>query len=73
MAGKAKGVDGAKGHVVDALNACKEFSRRLPDPGKGSVLEPPQAVRSLIGGAVLGAGWSDNIEMLRAACLVIRP
>ena len=70
---KAKGVDGAKGHVVDAVNACKEFSRRLPDPGKGSVLEPPQAVRSLIGGAVLWAGWSDNIEMLRAACLVIRP
>ena len=53
---KQKGVDKAKAHVVDALNACKEFLRRLPDPTRGSVLEPPHEVRSPIGGAVLWAG-----------------
>ena len=60
-------------HVADALTACKAFAARLPGPAAGSPSEPPRAVRSLIGAAVLWSGWSQDLDLLRARCLVVRP
>ena len=71
---KATGTDADKGgHVADALTACREFASRLPDPGTGSPCEPGHAVRSLIGAAVLWSGWSEDLGLLRARCLVVKP
>ena len=71
---KAKGGDADKDpHVADALTACKAFASRLPDPGTASPCEPPHAVRSLVGAVVLWSGWSEDLELLRARCLVVKP
>ena len=61
------------GHTADARIACEEFAARLPDPTSKSVDEPPHAARSLIGAAVLWAGWSEDLDLLRARCLVVKP
>ena len=55
----------------DALAACREFADRLPDPGEQCKPEP--RVLSLIGGAILWAGWSANLDLLRMPCVVVRP
>lgn len=60
-------------HIADALTACREFAERLPDPAADSVTEPPHEVRSLIGAALLWSGWSEDLSLLRARCLVVRP
>ena len=76
VTGKAKagGTDSDKGgHVADALTACKAFASRLPDPGTASPCEPPHAARSLIGAAVLWSGWSKDLALLRARCVVVKP
>ncbi|MCY3597620.1 MAG: hypothetical protein OXG71_09345 [Rhodospirillales bacterium] len=74
VTGAAKAVDmGKDGHMADALTACKAFVARLPDPRAGSVCEPAHAARSLVGAAVLWAGWSGNLDLLRARCLVVKP
>ena len=76
MTGEAKagGTDADKGgHVADALTACKAFASRLPDPGNARPCEPPHAVRSLIGAAVLWSDWSQDLDVHRAGCLVVKP
>lgn len=60
------------GHVADALTACCEFAARLPDPGQACASEPSHAARSLIGAAVLWSGWSADMDLLRARCLVVK-
>ncbi len=73
-AAKASGTGADKGgHVADALTACKEFAKRLPNPAAGSPCEPVHAVRSLIGAAVLWSGWSEDLDLLWARCLVVKP
>ena len=73
VTGEAKAKGGGKAaHVADAFTACNEFAARLPDPGKGCACEP-DAVRSLIGAAVLWSGWSVDVHLLRAGCLVVKP
>lgn len=75
VAGKAKpefrGTEGS--HIADALAACREFRGRLPQPAEGCTSEPSHAARSLIGAAVLWSGWSTDLGLLRAKCLVIKP
>lgn len=74
VTGEAKAQRTGKfGHVADALMACKEFAARLPDPDCGRGGGPPDAVRSLIGSALLWSGWSDDLDLLRTRCLVVRP
>ena len=74
VTGEAKaGGQGKASHVTDALTACNAFAGLLPDPTKGAVPEPTHEVRSLIGAAVLWAGWSDDLRLLRAKCLVVKP
>lgn len=74
VTGAAKSAEAGKdGHMADALTACKEFAARLPNPASGSACEPPQAARSLIGAAVLWSGWSEDLDLLRTRCLVVKP
>ena len=73
VTGAAKAGAEEGGHVADALTACREFAARLPDPGQGCASEPSHAARSLIGAAVLWSGWSADMDLLRARCLVVKP
>ena len=69
VTGKAKAVE--PDHGEDALIACREFRRRLQDPVEAR--EPERRVRSLIGGAILWAGLSDDLDLLHKSCFVVRP
>ena len=70
---KAKGEDADKDlHVADALTACKDFAKHLPNPAAGSPCEAPHAVRSLIGAAVPWSGWSQDLALLRVRCVVVK-
>ena len=71
---KAKVADAKVGtHAADALIACEEFATRLPNPAAESGYEPPHAVRSLIGAAMLWSGWAEDLGFLSARCLVVKP
>lgn len=71
---KAVHIDSGMGeHVADALIACKEFTARLPNPAAKSCSEPKQPVRSLIGAAMLWSGWSEDLTLLGAKSLVVKP
>ena len=61
------------GNAADALIACKEFAARQPNPAADSDGEPSHSVRSLIGAAVLWSGWSRDLALLGAKCLVVKP
>ncbi|MYD78785.1 MAG: hypothetical protein F4239_07860 [Gammaproteobacteria bacterium] len=69
VTGKAK--DSRSEHAKDALIACREFAGRLPDPTEKCNPEPQ--VRSLIGGAILWAGWSTDLNLLHMPSVVVRP
>ncbi len=72
--GKARGREAETDeHVADAMTACKEFAERLPSPGRGWDCEPSHAVQSLIGSAIFWSGWSEDLDLLRARCLVVKP
>ena len=69
VTGKAK--EAGSEDTKDALIACREFAARLPDAAEKCKSEP--RARSLIGGAILWAGWSTNLDLLRMSCVVVRP
>lgn len=62
----------ADSHTGDAKIAAQEFESALPDPQQRNAVEPHGGTRSLIGGALLWSGWSTNLRLLHAPCLVIR-
>ena len=68
---KASGSADAASHAADALIACQKFAACLPNPAEKC--EPEPRVRSLIGGAILWAGWSADLDLLHMPCMVIRP
>ena len=58
-------------HSDDAEAAVKHFLSALPDPmsvGLGATVE----VHSLLGAALLRAGWSRDLTLLEQPCLVLR-
>jgi len=59
-------------HEGDARVAVEAFKNALPDPTTKNALRRPPRARSLIGAALLWAGWSEEITLLRKPCLVIR-
>ena len=73
VTGKAKvsGSEDPESHAQDALIACQKFAACLPTPGEEC--EPEARVRSLIGGAILWAGWSTDLDLLHMPCMVVRP
>jgi hypothetical protein len=58
-------------HVDDARIAVERFAEALPDPRRSNAVTADRPL-SLIGAAALWAGPSDDLELLRAPCLVIR-
>ena len=59
-------------HESDAKAAVDAFYRALPDPTSHDALKPTSRTRSLIGAALLWAGWSDDLGLLSRPCVVIR-
>lgn len=67
-------VDADRGrHAADALVACEAFAARQCNPTAQGHPDPPHAVRSLIGAALLWSGLSKDLELLGASCLVVKP
>lgn len=60
-------------HELDAKMAVDAFIRALPDPTSRDALKPTPRTRSLIGAALLETGWSNDIDLLRTPCMVIKP
>ena len=60
-------------HEKDAAVAACAFIQALPAPTACNAITSPHRVRSLIGAALLWAGWSRDIQLLDTRCLVIRP
>ena len=60
-------------HELDAKVAVDAFIQALPDPTSRDALTPTPRTRSLIGAALLETGWSNDIELLRTPCMVIKP
>ena len=72
VTGKAKASRSAeKSNAEDALIACQKLAACLPTPAEEC--KPEQRVRSLIGGAILWAGWAQDLELLHKRCMVVRP
>lgn len=72
VTGKAKAPrsDETRSHANDALYACRELANHPPGPADKDA-EP--RVRSLIGGAILWAGWDTNLDLLHLPCIVVKP
>ena len=60
-------------HQEDAAAAVCAFIRVRHDVKAANAVTSPHKVRSLIGAALLWAGWSNDLQLLRTPCVVIRP
>jgi len=69
VTGAAKGKD----HAADARRAVAAFEAALPDPSNSSMVKPDGDVFSVIGAALLRTGWSNDLGLLRRACIVLAP
>jgi hypothetical protein len=58
-------------HVDDATVAVAAFRDALPDVTTANAVTAERPL-SLLGAALLWSGWSDDVELLRASCLVIK-
>lgn len=59
-------------HHGDAELAVLSFRESLPDPEKRNSIVCCGHVRSLVGGALLQAGWVSDLAWLAEPCVVIR-
>jgi hypothetical protein len=59
-------------HHGDAESAVWSFRESLPDPEKHNAVVCTGPVRSLIGAALLQAGWGLDLAWLAEPCVVIR-
>lgn len=71
VTGASKSTGEADSHAADALIACEAFASALPDPRAVNAIDEPQ-VHSLLGAALLRSGWSTDVGLLSAPCLVVR-
>ena len=60
-------------HEGDAAAAACAFIKATNEHCLTSAVTSPHKVRSLIGAALLWAGWSNDLQLLRTPCVVIRP
>lgn len=58
-------------HVDDATIAVATFREALPDPPTANAVSAERPF-SLLGAALLWSGWSDDLQLLHAPCLVIK-
>lgn len=68
VSGKAK--EGS--HTRDAKKAVCAFVYALPSPEESNAVHPSPQTCSLIGTALLWAGWSSELSLLRQPCIVIK-
>ena len=61
----------ANTHAGDAALAAQEFLRRWPDI-RSDIATEQTPVLSLVGAALLRAGYSEDLALLRQECLVVR-
>ena len=59
-------------HEADAMAAVRAFRCALDDPESRSAVTAKSRTRSLIGAALLWAGWSTDVHLLHEPCLVIK-
>lgn len=67
VSGKAKG----SGHAHDAEIAVQRFRESLPNPELANAISETN-VLSLVGACMLRTGWSANVQLISAPCLVIK-
>ncbi len=65
---KAKGAT----HADDAAIGARAFCDALPDPDRHNAIPADGPVLSLIGAALIRAGWSDDLALLDTPALVIK-
>lgn len=68
VSGSGKGIS----HVDDARLAAAAFRAALPNPLGARAVDAPSPL-SLIGAVLLWSGWSQDLNVLRQPCLVIKP
>jgi hypothetical protein len=61
----------AETHVADAAVAVSCFTAALPDPRNANAVEAERPL-SLLAAAALWAGWTDDLRLLHAPCLVLK-
>jgi hypothetical protein len=71
VTGAAKNRQSSDPHVDDARAAVTEFRRRLAEGSVDSDIVESD-VLSLAGAALLSAGLSDDVALLRESCIVVR-
>ena len=59
-------------HKSDAKAAVNAFIQALQTPCNPTGVTPQDRTRSLIGAALLWAGWSENLDLLNKPCVVIK-
>jgi len=65
------GVSKGSSHADDARIAVQAFQAALPSPE--SILTPSDVVFSIVGAALVHAGWSNDVGLLSKPCLVVKP
>jgi len=68
---KSKNKDDAVAHIEDAKTAALAFQKRLPDFSGASDVRADNPY-SLIGAAMLRAGLTTDLQVLREPCVVIK-
>jgi hypothetical protein len=68
VSGSAKRDD----HAADAAAGVEAFRTLTASPVVASCIKPSNETYSLIGAALLRSGWSTDLGLLSAACLVVR-
>ncbi|MGE5434467.1 MAG: hypothetical protein ACM3S3_06740, partial [Candidatus Doudnabacteria bacterium] len=58
-------------HVDDATVAVTAFRNALPDPTTANAVTAERPL-SLLAAALLWSGWSEDVDLLRSSCLVIK-
>ena len=59
-------------HTQDAKAAVSAFAEALPLPNTSVSLPPHSQAHSLVGAALLWAGWPDDQDLLHQSCIVIK-
>ena len=59
-------------HIQDATAAVAAFVKNLRSLRSSITLPPDSQPRSLIGAALLWAGWSEDQDLLQQSCIVIK-
>jgi uracil-DNA glycosylase len=58
-------------HVDDATVAVTAFRNALPDPTTANAVTAERPL-SLLAAALLWSGWSEDVDLVRSSCLVIK-